>query len=255
MRKIVRRLRAGVGLAGFLAVAAASLPVARQRPIRRRTDVMAWNCLLWGFAIRIRRHGVPLAGAGVLHVSNHVSWTDIPVLGRLIDAGFVAKSEVAGWPILGALTASYGCLFVERDSRRAVREQAGALAAHLQGNRGMILFAEGTTGLGTEVLPFRSSLFAMVPGAIGASKGGTGQVQPITIRYARADGSPLGADERRAVAWMDDDDLGPHAQALADRGGLVVDVWFEEPLATHEYHSRKALGRACEEVIGRRLKG
>ena len=254
LQTAMRRLRAGLGLSGFLALAFAHLPVPRNWPLRRHFEVCAWVCLLWGFAIRIRRHGVPIAGSGVLHVANHVSWTDIAVLGRLIDAGFVAKSDVRGWPIIGLLTAGYGCLFIERERRGTVREQAGALATHLQGNRGLVLFAEGTTGLGAKVLPFRSSLFAMVAKG-GEDAGGSGQVQPVTIRYARVDGTKFDDVERRAVAWIDDDELGPHVLALADRGGLSVDVWFETPIARDEYPNRKALARACEGVIARRLKG
>lgn len=226
-----------------------SLPFSRRLPWRRAGDVAAWAALLWGFGLRIRCHGAPARGGAVLHVANHVSWTDIVVLGRLLDAGFVAKSEVGGWPVIGALTKAYGCLLVDRERRGEAGRQAGDLAAHLQGARGLILFAEGTTGPGDAVLPFRSSLFAMVAGA------GGGQVQPVTIRYAHADGTPLLPAQRRAVAWMDDDALVPHALALADRGGLMVDVWFEAPLCARHFANRKALARACEAAIGGRLAG
>ena len=246
---IAGMLRAALGLVCFLALAHAFLVIPRRWSLRRWSDIRAWNCLLWGFGIRVRQHGVPLAGAGVLYVSNHVSWTDIAVLGGLVDAGFVAKAEVGGWPVIGPLTRSYECLLVERERRGSVREQAGAVGAHLARKRGLILFPEGTTGEGGSVLPFRSSLFGMVAGT-GA---GAARVQPVTIRYGHADGAPLVGAERRAVAWIGDDELLPHAKMLVARGGLWVDVWFEEELAADHFANRKALAKACEGVIAARL--
>ena len=63
-----------------------------------------WRLLLAGFGIRVHRHGAPAEPGAALTVANHVSWTDILVLGRLVDAGCVAKAEIAGWPLIGALT-------------------------------------------------------------------------------------------------------------------------------------------------------
>lgn len=234
-------MRAALGLGAMLVLAGPWLLLPRGSWLWRQVAVLAWRWLLWGFGIRLRVHGRPVPGA--LVVANHVSWTDIPVMGRVIDAGFVAKDDVAGWPIIGRLTAAYGCLFVSREARGKVSEQANAVAAKLTRGHGLILFPEGTTGEGDTCLPFRSSLFALIPR-------GT-PVQPLTIRYARKDGTPLNAEERRAVSWIGDDELLPHVKALARRGGLVADLWFGEPMEAGE---RKALTRACFEVIEGRLR-
>jgi lyso-ornithine lipid O-acyltransferase len=228
--------RAALGLGAMLLLAGPWLLLPRGSRAWRALAVVAWRALLWGFGLRVRVHGAPVPGA--LVVANHVSWSDIPVMGRVIDAGFVAKDDVAGWPLIGRLTAAYGCLFVARGARGKAGEQAGEVAARLAQGHGLILFPEGTTGEGDACLPFRSSLFALIPP-------GT-PVQPLTLRYARADGTPLSAQERRAVAWIGDDELAPHALALARRGGLVADLWFGEAMAAGE---RKALTRACFEVI------
>ena len=39
----------------------------------------------------------------MLFAANHVSYLDITVLGSLLDASFIAKTEVAGWPLFGWL--------------------------------------------------------------------------------------------------------------------------------------------------------
>lgn len=239
-RERLTSARAALGIAALLLLAGPWLLLPRGSWLWRRVAVTAWRVLLWGFGIRLRVHGRPVPGA--LVVANHVSWSDIPVMGRVIDAGFVAKDDVAGWPVIGRLTAAYGCLFVSREARGKAGEQAEAVAAKLTHGHGLILFPEGTTGEGDACLPFRSSLFAMIPR-------GT-PVQPLTIRYYHADGSPLDAAARREVCWIGDDELLPHVKLLARRGGLVAELWFDEPMEAGE---RKALTRACFEVIEGRL--
>jgi 1-acyl-sn-glycerol-3-phosphate acyltransferase len=204
--------------------------------------------LLGCLGVRVEVHGQALPPQGTLFVANHITWADIPVIGLALDAAFVAKGDIRDWPIIGKLTAAYGCLFVEREARGRAGDQAAALASHLEEARGLVLFPEGTTGLGTGLLPFRSSLFAMVPGVAD----GTARVQPICLRYVRRDGSALSAQEQRAVAWIGDDELLPNFIGLAKMGGVCAQVWFEEPVAGG---NRKVLAKACEAAIGARIAG
>ncbi len=234
----------------FLAMAGLWLVMPRGRA-RRGLAKLAWRVLLRGFRVRVVVHGAPLPEAGTLYVSNHITWVDIPVLGLVLDAAFVAKGEIAGWPVIGKLTAAYGCLFVERERRGKAADQAAALASHLEAERGIVLFPEGTTGLGTTVLPFRSSLFAMVPRSVdGGVADGSAQVQPVTIRYRRPDGAPLSPEVQRKVAWIDDDELLPNAAGLSRIGPIMAEVWFETPVAATD---RKALARACEALVAARV--
>src|SRR3546814_2067449 len=54
------------------------------------------------FGIRIKVLGTPLPG-GVLFVANHINWLDIVLLHSQHMMGFVAKAEIARWPLLGWL--------------------------------------------------------------------------------------------------------------------------------------------------------
>ena len=237
-----------VGLMVFLVLAVPWLAMPGQWRARRCVAVLAWRVLLRGFGIKVVVHGVPMPAAGTLYVANHISWTDIPVLGLVTRAGFVAKDDVRGWPVIGRLAAEYGCVFVERERRGRVGVQAAELASHLEEERGLVLFPEGTTGLGDGVLPFRSSLFALVPG-IGE---GTARVQPITLRYTDGDGRAFSPEEQRRIAWIGDDELLPHALHLAGMGPIRAEVWFEAPI---EAGDRKVLARACEAAVAERLGG
>lgn len=235
---LCRTVRAVAGTLGFLVLAMLWLMLAAGVPWRGRMAWLAWRVLLAGFGLRLHVAGRPEARA--LFVANHVSWSDIPVLALLTGGGFVAKSEVAAWPVIGPLARRLDCVFVDRDRRMAVAGQADAVHGGLSGGAGLVLFPEGTTSDGASMLPFRSSLFAVVGKAAGM------QVQPVGIAYRAPDGSPLSAAGRRAVAWLGDDALLPHALALARRGGAVVDVWFGPPLTVS---CRKQAAEACRRAI------
>ncbi|MDE2411399.1 MAG: hypothetical protein KGM18_06430 [Sphingomonadales bacterium] len=106
----------------------------------------------------------------------------------------------------------------------------------------MVLFAEGTTGDGRAVLPFRSSLFAA---GVGHK-----MVRPVALVWSRRDGRPFDPRERRRFAWIDDDRLLPHAIALALSGGARVDLHFEPALSGED---RKQLAAQCRAAIARRV--
>lgn len=241
----MRQARAVVSMASVLALAAPWLAMPDGASGRRRLALAAWRLLLGGFGVRVRVFGKPDAGVRI-YAANHVSWLDIAVLGRQLDAGFVAKAQVAGWPVIGALARRYGCAFVERDRRGSVAGQASTLRAHIAQDRPVILFPEATTGPGNGVLPFRSSLFAAV------SDHEPALVQPVAIVYRRHDGTALSPAELRRVAWLDDDALLPHAMALAASGGVAVELHFGPAILAD---CRKAAARHCQQVIAERLAG
>lgn len=211
------------------------------RTLGRKFPFIAFSALLWGFGIRVGRCGT-FSKEGDLFVSNHVSWTDIPVLGVTIDAGFVAKSDIRKWPFLGRLTERYGCLFVAREQRATARVQADALKALLT-QRDIILFPEGTTGNGQQLLPFRSSL-------IGAVANGRSRIVPITLAYWWANGAPLGAKGWDMFAWVGDTDLLTHAMRLALAPAIYVEVIIGDPI---ESHCRKQLALDAHNTISRTL--
>lgn len=237
---ILRQTRAILALLTVLVLA---LPWALmpRGPARSALAGWGWRILLGGFGVVVRCHG-PRPTADSLIVANHVSWIDIAALAGRLDCGFVAKSEVGQWPVIGALARRQGCLFIARDRRRAVQPMLADMAQYGSA-RPLVLFPEGTTGLGETVLPFRSSLFAVASERWAS-------IQPVTLTYRHRSGRPLSAAERRQVAWIEDDALLPHALALAAAGGVRLDLWFEPPMPPGD---RKANAAACHARIAARL--
>ena len=242
-KRLLGRARAIVALAAAIALVPAWLALPTGSHALRRVERWFHRLIVRGNGLQVRLHGVPRHQAGTLFIANHVSWIDIPVLASVVDAAFVAKDDVAGWPVIGALARRQGTIFIARDRPREAAAQQRELARRLA-RHGVILFPEGTTSLGSGLLPFRTSLFAAAAGARA--------VQPVALVYGRRDGAPMTERQRRAIAWLDDDALLPHAMRLAMLGGLCVDIHFEEPL---DIADRKLLAQTCRQRILDRLAG
>ena len=233
---------AGLALLATLGLSLLWLVLPGRWPVRRWIEILGWRLILAGFGIRIAVHGNPVPDARTLIVAKHVSWIDIAVVARVADVGFVAKSEIVSWPVIGVLARRYGCIFIDRSNRGDLGDLARKMAGYPR-QTGLALFPEGTTTDGSEVLPFRSSLFA----CIGER---WPEIQPVTLDYRGADGKLLSPEERRRVAWLDNDALLQHAFSLAMSGGVTLHVWFEQAF---EATDRKHAAARSRDIIAARL--
>lgn len=200
-------------------------------------------CRMLGFDVRCV--GEPVGARPVLFASNHMSYTDIIVLGSLIAGSFVAKSEIAGWPLFGWLAKLQRSVFVDRQVR-STAQQRDAIAERLAAGDALILFPEGTSGDGNFILPFKSALFSVVFNREQAIT-----VQPVSLAYTRLDGLPIGRTLRPFFAWYGDMDLAPHVWHLLGLGRVEAVVEFHPPVAVADFPSRKALADYCEQRIRR----
>ena len=197
--------------------------------------------------LRIHIHGEPARQRPLLIAANHVSWTDIMVLGAAADVHFIAKAEVGGWPVFGRLAKLQRTVFIDRGQRRRAGEQAGIIAARLANGEPMVLFPEGTTSDGNHLLPFKSTLFAAAQMALG--EGGDAAVQPVAIVYTKLHGMPMSRRHRMRTSWIGEQTLVPHLAGLVGQGGIDVEVHFGEPVAFGPGADRKQVAREVERRV------
>lgn len=211
------------------------------RPWTRRLPAFyhRWCCRILGFRVRII--GAPTMLRPALFASNHVSYTDITVLGSLIVGSFVAKSEVAGWPLFGWLAKLQRTVFVDR-RMRSTAFQRDAMTSRLAAGDALILFPEGTSGDGNRVLPFKSALFSA---AEKMQQIHPIPIQPVSIAYTRLDGIPLGRLLRPYFAWYGSADLAPHLWSMIGLGTVEIIVEFHPTTFFADCGSRKALTHYC----------
>jgi 1-acyl-sn-glycerol-3-phosphate acyltransferase len=115
----------------------------------------------------------------LLIVSNHISWLDVLVLHSVGYCRFVAKTEIAAWPVVGFLSTKAGMLFIDRKKARSAIATINVMAEALKSEEVVAIFPEGTTSDGVNLLPFHSNL---LEAAISAQA----PVVPVAISYWEA---------------------------------------------------------------------
>ena len=198
---------------------------------------------------RVRKHGRLAKGSKahpILFVCNHSSYMDIPVLGSVIPASFVAKSEVAGWPFIGTMSKFQNTVFIERKMIRAGK-QSEVLRQNLEEGKSLILFPEGTSSDGMRTLPFKSSLFSIVEKPM--PHGYMVKVQPVSILCTEIGGMPIGRSWRPYYAWFGDMTLIKHVWDVFRIASFTVDIIFHPPVTVEDFADRKQLASHCERVI------
>ena len=217
-------------------------------------DGGAYRC--WHYKVMARILGLRVLIFGTqdgsrpqLVVCNHISYLDIIALGSAAEGAFVAKADIAKWPVFGIMAKAGRSVFVDR-RRAATGVARDQIQERLDGGEALIMFPESTSGDGTRMLPFKSALFTVAE-RHGARPDGRVEpviVQPISIAYTRLNGLPIGVGWRPFFAWFGDMKLMPHLWHMAKLGATTVEITFHAPVSRAEFPNRKALAAHCERV-------
>lgn len=189
-------------------------------------------CGLLGFRLNV--HG-SVAKGPVLFVSNHISWSDIPVLLACAPLRFLSKSEVSRWPVIGWLAGEAGTLYIKRGGGQSgsVRQQ---IASVLAGGRSVLIFPEGTTTTGVSVLPFHGRLLA-------AAADAKCRIQPMTIGYRRNDlPDPV-------APFIGDDSFHSHLVRLLSKPALEVEVILHPAIEPEAAQPTEALAQQLHGTV------
>ncbi|HEY8383872.1 MAG TPA: lysophospholipid acyltransferase family protein [Microvirga sp.] len=220
--------------------------------LRERLPVAFHRMVLRLFGVRVIERGRPPGREATLVLANHVSWLDIPVLGALRPLSFIAKSEIDGWPVVGTFARLQRSVFIDRQRRKATAEVSDAVAHRLAKGEAIVLFAEGTTGDGTRLLPFRSSLVGAAQTALADPAVDRILLQPLAIAYRRRNGLPVTRRDRPAIAWYGDMELAPHLSLFVRGGPLDVVVTWGDPIPFNG--NRKEATAAAESAVRASLR-
>lgn len=191
--------------------------------------------LMWIFGFRLRRVGTPLPGA-VLFVANHVSWIDISALHSQRMMGFVAKREIAGWPLVGWLAGRGETIFHQRGSQESLGGVLQEMVARLRSGRGVGVFPEGRTRGGDRVGPFHARIFLAAVEANVA-------VQPVALRYG-VDGAA-----QSTVAFGERESFFANILRLLGEPVRPAEVVFLEPIPPGNTEGRRRIADVSRERI------
>jgi lyso-ornithine lipid O-acyltransferase len=169
----------------------------------------------------IPRHG--------LIVCNHLSYLDILAILSVCQAAFVSKNEVRRWPFFGLLATMAGTIFVDRGRRTAVFMPLESVVCALKAGHPVVLFPDGTSSDGSEVLPFRSSL-------LEAAIVSRAPITPTAIDYDLKEGSIV--DE---ICYWRDMAFGTHFWNLLGKESVTASLRFglsHAPTQGRKEHAR-----------------
>lgn len=205
----------------------------------------------WIFGIKIKLIGTPSEHKKLVFVGNHISYIDIITLGSFLKATFIAKSEVADWPLFGTLAQISNTVFIKR-TREAAPQAIIDIKESIHKGTSLILFPEGTTTIGKEVLPFKTTMFDLF--LLPDLKNDL-LLQPFTILITGVDGRPIGTDaDLDAYAWYGDMTMLPHLWELGKRKSINLQITMHATRAALDYDDRKKLANDCHSDVEQGMK-
>jgi 1-acyl-sn-glycerol-3-phosphate acyltransferase len=198
-----------------------------------------WRGVAAILGLNVTVHGVLTPRRPAVFIANHCSWIDIIALGSVLPGCFVAKADVAKWPLIGWVARLGRTVFVSRGRAGLERERA-SLEARLAAGDNIILFPEGTTSDGTRILRFQSSFLAI------AAAPAKPVIQLVTIVYDGLDGLPVRRRDRPVISWYGDMDLATHYPGIGRHRSLHATIILDPEIPPGSYPNRKFLSAALE---------
>jgi 1-acyl-sn-glycerol-3-phosphate acyltransferase len=170
-------------------------------------------------------------------VSNHLSYVDIAALRAVVTGVFVAKQEIETWFLAGRIVRDMGVIFIDRTNRRDIPRAGHEIIERLDHGEGVIVFPEGTSTKGEEVLPFNSSFFEFAAAA-------DIPVSYVAVGYRTPPGEMPASD---AVCWWEDISFIAHMFRLFSVPSFTAVLNFgENPILNT---NRKKLAQELHEKV------
>lgn len=215
--------------------------------VRRRhhyTYTVSFFCNLCLKLMNFRIHvvGAPHKHESYLLVGNHLGILDILVISSLHPTLFITSVEMQQTPGLGFLTEMGGCLYVERRNRANIANEIEEIRTVLRQGFSIVLFPEGTSSDGRQVLPFKKSLLTSAVGS-GAP------ILPWVINYRQVNGEPVSDKWRDYVCWYGDHTFGGALLRILSVKSADVEVRFLPTIEIHSEEQRREVAAHLQGLI------
>jgi len=187
------------------------------------------------FGWRTRRIGMPLPGAA-LFVANHVSWLDIELMHSQRAVGFVAKSEISRWPLIGWIARRGGTIYHRRGNTESLAGVLHEMVERLQSGQAVGVFPEGGANAGDTVKTFHARIFQA---AVAAQV----PVQPVALRYG------AGGSAQTTIAFAPGENFLQNFWRVLGEPARMAEVHFLEPLPPSADGRRKLAETSRERIL------
>jgi len=209
---------------------------------KERFARLYWRGIRRIFGMRITVQGTVSQQRPVLFVVNHSSWLDIIALGSVLPGCFVARGDIAGWPVFGLIAKLGRTVFVSRDRSQVQRERS-EISQRLAAGDNVILFPEGTTSDGCRMLRFQPAFLAVTEGKSAP------YVQPVTLVFDRMNGLPVRRQDRPVLSWYGDMGMVSHFPGVARLQSFHATLVLDEAIPPGTYPNRKILSAVLQDRL------
>ena len=223
-----------------------NLKLLREKQIRlvtkySRLALQALNThvMVEGNPIFVRQRG------NYLIVANHMSYFDILVLASIFPAVYITSVEVRDSFFLGRMAKFAGSIFIERRNKQNLDKEIEQVADILREGFNVVLFAEGTSTNGEQVLRFKNSFMR-------AAFEADVEFLPVCLQYLEINGKTFGPENRDLVCYYGDMQFFPHFNALLSLDSVTAAVHFLPPIAPAEIGCHKAAGEFAQKLVSKR---
>ncbi|MEP6924333.1 MAG: lysophospholipid acyltransferase family protein [Pyrinomonadaceae bacterium] len=178
-----------------------------------------------------------------LLVSNHLSYFDVATLRSTAKGVFVAKADIESWFAAGTMIRNMGMIYINRDNRRDIPRAGAEIIAALERGEGVIIFAEGTTSNGKQVLPFKSSFLEFAA------------ARDLPVYYASISYQTRKCDSPASEAvcwWREESDFATHLFDLFKLQSFDCTITFgSKPLRSKD---RKILASVLQKAVAEQFE-
>lgn len=213
----------------------------RKKFIAQRQKI-GCQTLIKGIGLTTEVQGHVPSDKAVLIVSNHIGTLDPWILASNLDVAFVAKSEMASWPLLGWVCRAVGIIFAHRKNVMKTTQTIDEIRSRMRSGVAVLVFPEGTTSDGTELLPFKTGGFEAI------SDMDDGFVVPVYFHVRSIRGEKVDPDSRKIVTWSAPQKMAANLWQVLGLGRLHFIVRVGEPIPT-DGKNRKELAVASQNAV------
>ncbi len=210
---------------------------------RARGQAGACRILTRILGVRVQALDGPADHGVRLVVSNHLGGLDGFALASSMPLAFVAKVEMASWPVMGWVCRSVGVIFVDRGRRTAAGRMVEEVRERMRAGVPVLVFPEGTVGDGSELLPFRTGAFEAAVGAEDV------EILPLFLTASRVD-DRIGRAAHQAIVWHRGETMTAHLWRLLGCRRIDLELRFGRPIPSSG-HDRTTLLEASRVEVER----
>lgn len=248
--RVIRLLALGLAVFSYL-VTAFAIHFTNTNPQKRRKkfvkNVRRYSAIaLKIFGMKVKYINRPPKSKHFLIVSNHLGFFDIFFMAAGTPTLFVTSVEMRETPVLGLLTEMGGCLYVERRSRENIHNEIKEIEKALNDGFNVVVYAEGTSGDGTKVLPFKKSLLT-------ACTNSEANIMPVVLNYRKINGESVQDKFRDWVCWYGDISFAVSIWRASQISSAEVELEFLEEVHVSKDSDRRDVATKAEQQIRERF--